>query len=163
MPVANSPLIGIAPGYFIKENAYWHMTREAYSQSIWKADGIPLLLTYPEKEYHVSDIANQLNGLILTGGPDLPIKIYGGSPYDLKGEAPMHPARVSFDRKILDAFIKRKKPVLAICAGFQLINIMNGGTLYEDVSSQLKGALDHGDYKGPVVNHPAEIDQSSLL
>ena len=139
------------------------MTREAYSQSIWKADGIPLLLTYPEKEYHVSDIADQLNGLILTGGPDLPIKIYGGSPYDLKGEQPMHPARVSFDRKILDAFIKRKKPVLAICAGLQLINIMNDGTLFEDVSSQLKGALDHGDYKGPVVNHSAEIDQSSLL
>ena len=161
--MANRPLIGIAPGYFIKDNAYWHMTREAYSQSIWKADGIPFLLTYPEKEHHFSNVADQLNGLILTGGPDLPIKTYGGAPYDLKGEEPMHPARVSFDRKILDAFIKRKKPVLAICAGFQLINIMNGGTLYEDVSSQLKGALDHGDYKGPVVNHPAEIDQSSLL
>ena len=40
---------------------------------------------------------------------------------------------------------------------------MNDGTLFEDVSSQLKDALDHGDYKGPVVNHSAEIDQSSLL
>lgn len=139
------------------------MTREAYSQCIWKADGIPFLLTYPEKEDHISDIAEQLSGLILTGGPDLPIDVYGGSPYDMKGEEPMHPARVSFDRKILGAFIKRKKPVLAICAGLQLINIMNGGTLYEDVSSQLRGALDHGDYKGPVVNHSAEIDQSSLL
>tara|TARA_B100000929_G_scaffold203919_1_gene162205 strand:- start:295 stop:948 length:654 start_codon:yes stop_codon:yes gene_type:complete len=139
------------------------MTREAYSQSIWKADGIPLLLTYPEKELHVSDIADQLNGLILTGGPDLPIDAYGGSPYDLKGEEPMHSARISFDRKILDAFIKRNKPVLAVCAGLQLINVMNGGTLYEDVPSQLKGALDHGDYKGPVVNHAVEIHQSSLL
>ncbi len=161
--MANSPLIGIAPGYFIKENAFWHMTREAYSQSIWKADGIPLLLTYPEKELHVSDIADQLNGLILTGGPDLPIDAYGGSPYDLKGEEPMHSARISFDRKILGAFIKRNKPVLAVCAGLQLINVMNGGTLYEDVPSQLKGALDHGDYKGPVVNHAVEIHQSSLL
>ena len=158
-----NPLIGIAPGYFVKENAYWHMTRETYSQSIWKADGVPLLLTYPEKEHHVSNIADQLNGLILTGGPDLPIKIYGGAPYDLKGEEPMHPARVSFDRKIFDAFAKRNKPILAICAGIQLINIMNGGTLYEDVPSQLKGALDHGDYKGPVVNHAIEIHQSSLL
>ena len=161
--MANSPLIGLAPGYFIKEKAYWHMTRETYSQSIWKADGIPLLLTYPEKELHVSDIADQLNGLILTGGPDLPIDAYGGSPYDLKGEEPMHSARISFDRKILSAFIKRNKPVLAICAGLQLINVMNGGTLYEDVPSQLKGALDHGDYKGPVVNHAVEIHQSSLL
>ena len=158
-----NPLIGIAPGYFVKDNAYWHMTRETYSQSIWKADGVPLLLTYPEKEHHVSNIADQLNGLILTGGPDLPIKIYGGAPYDLKGEEPMHPARVSFDRKIFDAFAKRNKPILAICAGIQLINVMNGGTLYEDVPSQLKGALDHGDYKGPVVNHAVEIHQSSLL
>ena len=139
------------------------MTRETYSQSIWKADGVPLLLTYPEKEHHVSNIADQLNGLILTGGPDLPIKIYGGAPYDLKGEEPMHPARVSFDRKIYNAFAKRNKPILAICAGIQLINVMNGGTLYEDVPSQLKGALDHGDYKGPVVNHVVEIHQSSLL
>ena len=161
--MANSPLIGIAPGYFIKENAYWHMAREAYSQCVWKANGFSLVLTYPEKEDHVSDIADQLNGLILTGGPDLPIDVYGGSPYDLKGEEPMHSTRVSFDRKILDAFIERKKPVLAICAGLQLINIMNDGTLYEDVSSQLKGALDHGDYKSPVVNHAVEIHQSSFL
>ncbi len=40
---------------------------------------------------------------------------------------------------------------------------MKGGTLYEDVPSQLTGAMDHGDYKGPVVNHAVEVEQSSLL
>ncbi len=83
--MANRPLIGIAPGYFVKENAYWQMAREGYSQSVWKADGIPLVLTYPEDESKVSDVADQLGGLILTGGPDLPIEIYGGAPYDMKG------------------------------------------------------------------------------
>ena len=161
--MANNPLIGIAPGYFIKDNAYWHMARETYSQSIWKTGGVPLLLTYPEKEHNVSEIADQLDGLILTGGPDLPIKTYGGAPYDLNGEEPMHSHRVSFDQKIFYTFLKKNKPILAICAGIQLINVINGGTLYEDVPSQLKNALDHGDYKGPVVNHPAEINQSSLL
>ncbi len=161
--MANRPLIGIAPGYFVKENAYWQMAREGYSQSVWKADGIPLVLTYPEDESKVSDVADQLGGLILTGGPDLPIEIYGGAPYDMKGEEPMHPARVSFDRKIFDAFVARQKPVLAVCAGLQIINVMKGGTLYEDVPSQLTGAMDHGDYKGPVVNHAVEVEQSSLL
>lgn len=161
--MANRPLIGIAPGYFVKENAYWHMAREGYSQSVWKADGIPLVLTYPEDESKVSDVADQLGGLILTGGPDLPIEIYGGAPYDMKGEEPMHPARVSFDRKIFDAFVVRQKPVLAVCAGLQIINVMKGGNLYEDVPSQLSGAMDHGDYKGPVVNHSVEVEQSSLL
>jgi putative glutamine amidotransferase len=161
--VANSLLIGIAPGYFVKENTYWHMAREAYSQCVWKADGIPLVLTYPEDESKVSDVADQLGGLILTGGPDLPSEIYGGAPYDMKGEEPMHPARVSFDWKIFDAFIQRQKPVLAVCAGLQIINVMRNGTLYEDVPSQLTGAMDHGDYKGPVVKHSVEVKQSSLL
>lgn len=157
------PLVGIAPGYFVKEGAYWHMAREGYSQCVWKSGGIPLILTYPEEEKGAGDIADGLDGLILTGGPDLPIDVYGGAPYDLKGEEPMHPARVSFDRKIFDAFIQRQKPVLAVCAGLQVINVMNGGTLYEDVPSQLAGALDHGDYTRPVVSHSVELDQSSLL
>ncbi len=161
--MANRPLIGIAPCYFVKENAYWHMAQEAYSQSVWKAGGIPLLLTYPEDESKVSDVADHLDGLILTGGPDLPIGIYGGAPYDMKGEEPMHPARVSFDRKIFDAFFQSQKPILAVCAGLQIINVMRSGTLYEDVPSQLTGAMDHGDYKGPVVKHSVEVEKSSLL
>ncbi len=161
--MVNRPLIGIAPGYFVKDNAYWHMAREAYSQSVWKADGIPLVLTYPEDESKMSDVACQLDGLILTGGPDLPIEIYGGVSYDMKGEEPMHPARVSFDRKIFDTFIQNQKPVLAVCAGLQIINVMRNGTLYEDVPSQLTGAMNHGDYKGPVVKHSMEVEKSSLL
>ena len=75
----------------------------------------------------------------------------------------MHPARISFDQRIFEAFVNRQKPVLAVCAGLQMINVMKGGTLYEDVPSQLINAMDHGDYNGPVMKHPVRVEGSSLL
>ena len=139
------------------------MVCEAYSQSIWKTGGIPVLLTYPGDDSKVSNLTDYLDGLILTGGPDLPIELYGGMPYNMKGEDPMSPERFSFDSTIFEAFANINKPILAVCAGLQIINVINGGTLYEDIPSQLNGALDHGDYKGPPIKHAVDIIQSSNL
>lgn len=159
----NKPLIGVAPGYFPKENAWWLMGKESYTHSIWDTGGIPVLLTHPNSTGKVEEFTSKIDALVLTGGPDLPIEYYGGSSYDLNGEEPMHANRVAFDRQVFEAFRDEGKPVLAICAGHQHINVVHGGGLWEDVPSQMPGALDHGDYKGPVVNHTVEVDKNSLV
>jgi len=157
------PVIGVASGYYPRENTWWHMVKEAYSKSVWKAGGIPVLLTHPHSNGFIEEIAANIDGLLLIGGPDLPIELYGGRPYDLKGEKPMHVNRVTFDRQIFEICLSYKKPVFGICAGLQHINIMYGGTLYEDLPTQLPNTVDHGYYKGPIVSHPVEIDRNSIL
>lgn len=157
------PLIGIAPAYFPKENSYWHMVKEAYSQSIWSAAGIPVILTYPNSTDDIHIIAEQIDGLVLSGGPDLPIETYGGKSYDLNGEDPMHTTRVNFDKDIFKACVSLNKPILAICAGIQQINVIYGGTLYEDIETQLSGAINHGNYKGHIENHRITVEPESLL
>tara|TARA_B100000315_G_scaffold260939_1_gene328113 strand:+ start:49312 stop:50037 length:726 start_codon:yes stop_codon:yes gene_type:complete len=161
--MASKPLIGLTPGYFPKENAYWHMLKEAYSNAVWKAGGIPMLLTYPESEEKISEITNHIQGLLMSGGPDLPINIYGGKEYDMRGEGPMHNKRTTFDEEIFNICINKKIPVLGICASLQHINVLYGGTLYEDLETHLPKSIDHGYYKGPIAYHPVNVTENSLL
>ena len=158
-----APIIGISPYYYHLEDTFWMATKEAYAYRIWDNGGIPLLLTHPNANGSVSEIGDLIGGLLMIGGPDLPVEYYGGTPYDLKGEDPMHPNRVAFDRKIFEICRDQKKPILSICAGFQHINVIYGGTLYEDIPSQLPNAIDHGGYKGPTVHHPVEVDPHCTL
>ncbi|MFQ6615252.1 MAG: gamma-glutamyl-gamma-aminobutyrate hydrolase family protein [Fidelibacterota bacterium] len=162
-PGGRRPVIGINPYYYSLEDVFWMATKEAYAHRIWEQGGIPFILTHPRSQGSVSDIARVIDGLTLIGGPDLPVNSYGGSRYDLKGEEPMHPDRVSFDRQIFECCRDQGKPILGICAGLQHINVIHGGDLYEDIASQLPGAIDHGDYKGPTVRHEVTVDNDSLL
>jgi len=100
------------------------MGRESYTHSIWDTGGISVLLTHPNSTGKVEEFTRKIDALVLTGGPDLPIEYYGGSLYDLNGEEPMHPNRVAFDQQVFEAFRDAGKPILAICAGHQHINVV---------------------------------------
>ncbi|MFQ6674031.1 MAG: gamma-glutamyl-gamma-aminobutyrate hydrolase family protein [Fidelibacterota bacterium] len=157
------PVIGISPYYYSLQNAFWMATKETYVHRIWDHGAMPFLLTHPNSNGSVSDIANFIDGLMLIGGPDLPVDTYGGTPYDLQGEAPMHLNRISFDREIFESCHERGKPILAICAGFQHINVIHGGTLIEDIASQVPASIDHGEFKGKISYHSVTVDRHSHL
>ena len=159
----SKPVVGIAPCYFPREHRLWLMAKEAYSNCVWEAGGVPVILTYPNSHGTVAEATKAIDALLMIGGPDLPVDYYGGSTYDLNGEQPMHTNRVEFDRQIFQSFLGTDKPILGICAGLQHINVIFGGTLYEDIPSQLPGHIDHGAYKGNVAIHPVEVDGNSLL
>ncbi len=137
--------------------------KEDYVYRIWDNGGVPFMLTHPNSNASVSEAGNLIHGLILIGGPDLPVEYYGGSSYELNGEEPMHPNRVTFDREVFELCRDQQKPVLGICAGLQHINVIYGGTLYEDLHSQLSSSVNHGNYKGPITQHSVTIDRNSLL
>ena len=145
------------------ENTFWMATKENYAYRIWDHGAIPFLLTHPNSNGSVPDIANFIDGLMLIGGPDLPVDSYGGTAYDLGGEEPMHPNRITFDREIFESCHERGKPILAICAGLQLINVMYGGTLIEDIPSQVSASVDHGEFKGKTSYHSVTVDRDSNL
>lgn len=89
------------------------------------------------------DYAQAMDGLILQGGADVAPESYGASPLhaDWAGDR----ARDRYEIELVWAFIISGKPVLGICRGCQLINVALGGSLIQDIPSQLPAANCHGD------------------
>jgi putative glutamine amidotransferase len=89
----------------------------------------------------LADYARALDGLVLQGGADVSPSSYGEQP--LRGEWAGDRVRDVYEIELLHEFVEAKKPVLGICRGAQLINVAFGGTLYQDVATQLPDSGRH--------------------
>lgn len=136
----------------------------SYVQAIETAGGIPLLIPLSVDEDALEIILDRLDGLVLPGGGDIDPKHYQGS---------WHPQLrdIDADRDRVEIFLARKavemgKPLLAICRGHQVLNVALGGTMYEDIASQMPAAIKH-DYfmEGPRTHlpHAVAVQPSSRL
>ena len=110
----------------------------------------------------VSDYAQWLDGLVLHGGAD----VWPGN----YGEAPLHidwtgdRVRDDYEIALVKAFVAAGKPVFGICRGLQLINVAFGGSLYQDIPSQLPQAAVHGDEAAFELNfHPLAVVPETRL
>ena len=154
----NAPLlIGISarlyfPGQQGKLSGVFTKTLHYLEQSVahWVLSGpalpvmIPALSTDKAElrtELRLIDYAAALDGLVLQGGSDVAPEFYGQEP--LRAEWAGDPVRDRYEIELVEAFVQAGKPVFGICRGMQLINVMNGGSLYQDVLTQLPGALEH--------------------
>ena len=122
-----------------------------------------MTLNYPKKEEHISNIVEHLHGLLMVGGPDLPADVYGSTNPELLDKDQMSKEREFFDREVFLETLKQGKKVLAVCAGLQHINIVFGGTLTEDISTLIPGAVDHGTFNGEYSVHEVKIEKESKL
>lgn len=91
----------------------------------------------------LEDYAAWLDGLVLQGGSDLWPGSYGEAPIQEKWTGDR--LRDEYELALLRAFDRAGKPVLGVCRGLQLVNVAFGGTLYQDLATQLPGALVHRD------------------
>ncbi len=89
------------------------------------------------------DYVNALDGLVLQGGADIAPETYGETPLnpDWSGDR----IRDQYEIRLLQEFLRQGKPVFGICRGLQLINVALGGTLYQDINTQVPGTLAHRD------------------
>jgi putative glutamine amidotransferase len=78
---------------------------------------------------------------MLTGGDDVAPPIYGEQPHETITDA--EPGRDEFEIGLVKAARERGVPIFAICRGVQVLNVACGGTLVQDIPSQVKGALAH--------------------
>lgn len=114
----------------------------AYADALEAAGGVPVHLSLiPHVEY-VSEIVSRLDGVLLPGSAsDVDPARFGRDP--LPGLGPVHPLRDETDALVLAEVERRKMPLLAICFGFQIWNVVRGGTLIQDIPSQKPDAIKH--------------------
>jgi putative glutamine amidotransferase len=106
-----------------------------------------------------------LGGLMLTGGGDVAPAKYGEPPHPTIEEA--EPGRDEFELGLVSLARKQGLPILAICRGVQVLNVAYGGTLVQDIPSQVPGALTHKlevpPHQAFELAHEIWIDKDTLL
>ena len=125
---------------------------KAYGAAIAAAGGIPMLTC----EQCAEEMAELCEGLLLSGGDDVDPELYGETI--LNDTVGTDPERTQFEVPLARAFLERGKPILTICRGFQLLNVLLGGTLYQDLLEQ-KGWI-HSNGK---IRHDLYAEEGSIL
>lgn len=85
---------------------------------------------------------DEMDGFVFQGGADIAPATYGEQPIE-NNRWPGDPHRDQYELKILDYAVKKKRPVLAICRGFQLANVFFGGSLYQDLKLLTSTPVEH--------------------
>jgi putative glutamine amidotransferase len=132
---------GMTLQYIEQNMAHWVMQRDAMALMIPSPDGST---RREASRIAVSDYARELDGLVLMGGSDVCPDSYGEKA--LKPEWNGDRIRDDYEIALLRAFIAAGKPVLGVCRGAQIINVALGGTLYQDIGTQVRGALNHRNW-----------------
>jgi putative glutamine amidotransferase len=110
----------------------------AYTDAVLAAGGLPILL--PHAAESAGAYLAMLDGLVVTGGDfDVPPELYGEVRRPACGAS--RPERTAFEKDLLEAALAARLPVLGVCGGMQLLNVVRGGTLFQDLVADagLKG------------------------
>jgi len=132
-----------------------------YPRAIDAAGGIPVVVP-PMAASDVDGLLDRVDGLLLSGGPDLHPSYYGAVPHACLG--PTEPPLDEFELDLLRAADERRLPILAICRGLQALNVCRGGTLWQHLPEDVGGEIQHRQSEpGRVATHPVRIEPVSRL
>ncbi len=134
-----------------------------YAQSLERAGAIPLLIPVYDQADNIRAVLERLDGIILSGGEDLDPVLYGQDPHDKLGTVVRK--RDDHEYKVIEIALELKLPIFAICRGHQVLNAYLGGTLIQDIQSQLLHASDHVERHLPRWEgvHEVIVQPGSLL
>ena len=158
---AKTPVIGIS-GYSEDGRCQVNMT---YVNSVRMAGGVPLVIPVTGDDNQIATILETIDGLLMTGGEDFdPLKWFDEEP--VRGLGEVVPTRDEFDVKLVRAAVAKGIPVLGICRGEQLLAVAFGGSLWQDIPSQVPSSyVKHrqSPTTGAYGTHSIEITKGSLL
>ena len=113
-----------------------------YSEVVEAAGGAPVHISLIPKADYIDSVVEALDGILLPGSDsDVDPLRYGQQPHPNLGA--IHPIKDETDLLLIEAAERKRLPVLAICFGMQVLNVARGGTLIQDISSQVPEAIKH--------------------
>jgi putative glutamine amidotransferase len=124
---------------------------QSYIRAVSRAGAAPLLIPHITDEPRLRALYGRLDGILLSGGEDIDPAHYGERVHEKcrtiaarRDETELMLARWAMDEG---------KPLLAICRGIQVLNVAQGGSLYQDIQAQIPGTERHDWYPGYPRNH----------
>ncbi|MBQ8392914.1 MAG: gamma-glutamyl-gamma-aminobutyrate hydrolase family protein [Clostridia bacterium] len=132
------PIIGLTPS--VQEDGSVSLL-EAYSRAIEQAGGIPILLPYVKNSDTLDGYTDICDGFFFTGGVDVSPELYGEDKRKTCGNT--QPLRDEMELYILEKALQLDKPILAVCRGVQILNVALGGSLYQDIPTEIKTDINH--------------------
>ena len=160
---AGRPLIGITS--YAADRVKWGvwdvpavLIPSAYVRAVAEAGGRPLLV--PPSEGDVEETIDALDGLILSGGPDVDPSLYGADPHpETNG---IRPERDRAELALLEGALARDMPVLAICRGMEVLNVAAGGDLVQHLPDVV-GDSRHRHTPGAFADHEVVLQRGSRV
>ncbi len=133
------PVIGITSRY-LNDKKHYNLP-DAYTKAVQRNGGTPIILP-PLYDIDQDQLLGIVDGIIFTGGPDVDPMLYGEQPLPKQGGIDI--LRDTFEISLAKKALAGEKPVFGICRGLQIINTAAGGTLIQDIGSQVDDPIKHG-------------------
>ena len=163
------PLIGITANTLVEgvketgrrgdiENA----VPQAYIDAIEDAGGLPLIVPLISNSSTIGQILDSLDGLLLTGGGDIDPGLYKEEPH--RGLKVVDVGKDALEKALIARALSKDYPMLGICRGMQMINVVAGGTLIQDIPSATASKIQHLQRAtSPVPTHRIRVKKGSHL
>ena len=154
------PVIGISAAIESAQWAAWevvvNLSPRAYTLAVQRAGGLALILPPDDAVAEAPDeLLDMIDGLILAGGSDIDPGSYGAQPHpETRGT---RPERDRFELALGTRALERDMPVLGICRGMQMLNVIQGGTLDQHLGLEL-----HRRAPGTWADHDVRLEAGSL-
>ncbi|MDI3534785.1 MAG: putative glutamine amidotransferase [Thermosediminibacterales bacterium] len=156
------PYIGITCGHDWDKNMIY--INENYCRAVEAAGGSPVLIPPLDDEVLIDRMFDIADGILIAGGPDVDPVFFGEEPRPQNGK--ISPIRDKTELRLAYKAVSENKPIFGICRGMQVLNIACGGSIYQDIFSQIKNVdvLKHTqnapDWYG---THTVKINKNSRL
>jgi putative glutamine amidotransferase len=158
-----APLIGISCETIFKRkdfSDYNLLCDHRYAAAINNAGGHPMLLPIAHRKRALQRYLEGIDGLVIVGGDDVDPKLYGEEAR--RGTHIIYPKRTAFESWLYQAGKRRGLPIFGICYGMQLINVLEGGSLYQSLKP--RPSTPRVDHRGRRrKKHAAQVIQGTQL
>ena len=144
------PIIAIAPC----------SKQHHYEEAVRRAGGDVRILDYETNT--PASVVSEVDGILLPGGDDVHPSLYGESAHSAFAAA--EPGRDAYEIELVRQAADANLPLFAICRGIQVLNVARGGTLVQDIPSQLPAAIPHEVRDAPhTIAHDVWVSEGTLL
>ncbi len=159
------PLIGIACHADFRQESGRpiYCNNRAYAHAIEQAGGIPVLVPFLDDVTALETLLVRLDGVLLSGGVDIAPERYHEEPHPMLRRTSSE--LDEFEFTLAHWALQEDMPVLGVCRGMQLVNVVLGGTLYQDLDSLYPGGMNHCHQELPrnTISHDVFVEPGSRM